>query len=271
MIQDHDSPTERTVIRVTLIVSVISNLGLVQASDSNVTRFGSPIASTDPKVFALDFAGGALALSGTYRVAGERMDTWMRNCIADYSYDKGDEASLGGFADYLKWRLEEGLTPSEAQVATLMQIVGYVVGKEGAPHPELHFVRNAGGISDVTGGYQDVSPSFMVSEDYWNRDYHADHGNLGPWGYRSYFNGTPHGRIAFHQFGRHFRTFLESMWARPEWDFRGPETLDELAALVELQIRTIATLYKMSDYPAPYVGGEPQVMTIPPPPGAIEI
>jgi hypothetical protein len=259
------------VASMTLIVSVVSNLGLVQASDSNVTSPGSSNPSSDPKVFDLRFATGALALAGTYRVGGQRMDTWMPSCIADYSYYTGQGASLGGFAHYLKQRLEHGLTAAEATFPTLVQIVGYVDGRDNASHPELHFIRNVRGISELTGEYEGITPEGTVSEDYWQRDYLTDHGNLPPGGYRSYFNGTPHGRIAFQQFARHFRSYLESIWDRPEWNFRGPETLDELAALVDLQIRTIGTLYQMSDYPAPYIGGEPQVVTIQRPPSAIEI
>jgi hypothetical protein len=255
----------------TLILSVVSNLGLVQASDSNVTTFGSSSVRSDPKVFDLDFAIGALALAGTYRVGGHRMDTWMPGCIADYAHDAGQCATLDGFSRFLQERLEHGLTASEATIPTLIHIVGYVNEPDGTPHPELHFIRNVGGISELTGEYQDITPTFTVSEDFWERDYLSDHGNLPPGGYRSYFNGTPHGRIAFHQFARHFRSYLQSIWEKPEWDFRGPETLGELAALVELQIRTIGTLYQMSDYPAPYIGGEPQVITLPRPPGSVEI
>jgi hypothetical protein len=39
--------------------------------------------------------------------------------------------------------------------------------------------------------------------------------------------------------------------------------------MVELQIRTVSTLYVMSDYPAPYIGGEPQILKFAPPPDAV--
>jgi len=44
-----------------------------------------------------------------------------------------------------------------------------------------------------------------------------------------------------------------------------------LAALIDLQIRTIGTLYQLSDYPAPYIGAAPQIVTIPRPLRAVEI
>ena len=46
---------------------------------------------------------------------------------------------------------------------------------------------------------------------------------------------------------------------------------DELASIVKLQIRTIGTLYGMSDYDAPFIGGDPQLHTIAPPPGAARL
>jgi hypothetical protein len=59
------------------------------------------------------------------------------------------------------------------------------------------------------------------------------------------------------------------VWNQPTWKFRPPESLDELATVVDLQIRTIGTLFGMSNYPAPLVGGEPQIEKISPPAGAM--
>ena len=47
----------------------------------------------------------------------------------------------------------------------------------------------------------------------------------GPGWYRSYFNGTPHGRIAFHHFGQLFQDFLSAVWSQPNWKFRPPQSL----------------------------------------------
>lgn len=92
-----------------------------------------------------------------------------------------------------------------------------------------------------------------------------------PGRYWGYFNGTPDGRIAFHHFGQLFEGFLRAVWSQPNWEFRPPQSLDELASIVELQIRTIGTLYGMSDYHAPFIGGDPQLRTIEPPPGAARL
>ena len=253
----------------TIIISIVSDHGLIQASDSNVTRSGSSDASSCQKVFPLGFTDGALALAGTYRAWNQRMDTWMPSCISDYA--STDSPTQEGFAYYLKDRLNTDLTSDQRRKATLIQIVGYVSDDDGV-HPALHFVRNAWSITS-TGAYDDIRPTFQVSEDFWKRDYLADKtaGDVGPGWYRTYLNGTPDGRIAFYYFRQIFQDFLSAVWSQPNWKFRPPQSLDELASIVELQIRTIGTLYGMSDYPAPFIGGDPQLHTIAPPPGAARL
>ena len=254
----------------TIIISIVSDHGLIQASDSNVTRPGSSEASSAPKVFPLGFTDGALALAGTYMAGDQRMDTWMPSCIAEYA--STDSPTQEGFAHFLKQRLETDLTDSQARMPTLIQIVGYVNDDDGV-HPALHFVRNAWSINTSTGAYEDIRRTFKVTEDFWKQDYQNEKnaGRLGPGWYRSYFNGTPHGRIAFHHFGQLFQDFLSAVWSQPNWKFRPPQSLDELASIVKLQIRTIGTLYGMSDYDAPFIGGDPQLHTIAPPPGAARL
>jgi hypothetical protein len=256
---------------VTIINSLVSDHGLIQASDSNVTRPNSPDAYSGQKVFPLGFTDGALALAGTYRVWEERMDTWMPSCIGDHAASAGSPTQEG-FANYLIGRLNADLTSGERGMATLIQIVGYVSDEDGV-HPALHFVRNCFSINPLTGAYEDIRPTFKVREDFWTRDHPDDRAArlLGPDRYRSYFNGTPDGRIAFYNFGRLFQSFLGDVWQQPMWKFRPPQSLDELASIVELQIRTIGTLYGMSDYDAPFIGGDPQIVTIPPPPGAVRL
>jgi hypothetical protein len=255
---------------VTIIISIVSDHGLIQASDSNVTRPDSSDASSGPKVFPLGFTDGALALAGTYRAWNQRMDTWMPSCIEEYA--STDSPTQEGFANHLKDRLNADLTSFQRTIATMIQIVGYVTDDDGV-HPALHFVRNFSSINTLTGAYEDIRPTFQVSEDFWNRDYPQDKsaGLLGLGWYRSYFNGTREGRIAFYKFGQLFEGFLRAVWSEPNWNFRPPQSLGELASIVEIQIRTIGTLYGMSDYHAPLIGGDPQLYTIAPPRGAARL
>ena len=253
----------------TIITSIVSPLGIIAASDSNVTRTDNDKASSDPKVFPLGFTNGALALCGSYRTGNnERMDTWMPACIE--SYARTDSPTQAGFAEHLKLRLESDLSDAQKTGANLYQIVGYVEDDDGI-HPALHFVRNAWSMNTATGAYEDIRPEFQVSEDFWQRDYPKDRqeGLVNPHWSRRYFNGTPDGRIAFAYFGESVRQFLQAVWLQPSWKFRPPETLGELASLVELQIRAIGTLYEVSDYRAPFIGGDPQIYPISTPTGAV--
>jgi hypothetical protein len=255
---------------VTIIVSIISDFGLIQASDSNLTASGFSTASPGTKVFPLGFNAGALALAGTYSVGtgAQTMETWMPSCISDYA-STDSSPTQAGFANYLKDRLNTDFTPSQRAGPTIIQIVGYVSDDAGV-HPTLHVVRNDTAINTTTGAYQGIQPTFQVSEDFWNRDYKI-RGSLGPGEYQTYFNGTPDGRIAYFEFMQRFQDFLLNVWSQPNWKFRPPQSLDELASIVELQIRTIGLLYGMSNYAAPSIGGDTQIIKIAPPPGVVSL
>ena len=99
----------------TIITSVISNHGLIQASDSHVTREGSATATSDSKVFHLGFTPAALALAVTYRVGNERMNAWMPQCIGAHANEDGP--SLEGFAQHLKTRLDQDSHEDGVRVA----------------------------------------------------------------------------------------------------------------------------------------------------------
>jgi hypothetical protein len=96
---------------VTIIISVVSDHGLIEASDSNVTRSSSPDAYSGKRVFRLEFSEGAVALAGTYRAWEESMDTWMPSCISDYA--STESPTQEGFANYLIGRLKTDLTTPE--------------------------------------------------------------------------------------------------------------------------------------------------------------
>ena len=98
----------------TLIVTVIGNLGIVQASDSNITfpdSAGRDSLGTGTKVYPLGFCLGALALAGDYGIQGTPMDSWMPNAINDYAADPSP--NLEGFARYLGERLTADGTPGK--------------------------------------------------------------------------------------------------------------------------------------------------------------
>jgi hypothetical protein len=251
---------------VTLICTVISNLGIIQASDSNLSGEGVA-AGTGPKVFRLGFADGALAVAGAYSVGGERMDRWMPRCIRNFS-GRG-RASLGSFAHDLGQRLTSEMTDEEKSWMSLTHIAGYTSTPHGT-HPEMFFVRNVDRIDSQNGNYVGANDQFHVTEDFWKRDYLRD-GTKAAFregGFQRYFNGFPPGRIAFFGLTAMLRTFFQQVWTHPDWQFREPRTLDKLASLVELEIHAVGAMFRSSDYPAPYIGGDVQIEVVSPPPGA---
>jgi len=253
----------------TLIATAISNVGIVMASDSNLTSATSKYAGEGRKLFHVPAVGGALAVAGTYSIGAESMDQWMPAVIDSYGFRTAP--TLGGFADYLAGHLSAEIAPDEFQHGTLVHIAAYVEADSEA-HPEFWFVRNIAKIDETTGDYIG-SDHFDVSEDFWHRDY------LNPGVQRAlefgseqrYFNGYPPGRIAYLEFIRRFGLFLKDAWSQPTWNFRAPQTVDELARFVDLEIRAIGAMFYSSDYSAPFIGGTVQLETIPPPSNALKL
>jgi hypothetical protein len=193
----------------TLIATIISSHGIIQASDSNLT--GSPgLVDTGPKVFNLGFANAALSFAGAYAVGTTPMDTWLPACIAQYAASPAP--SLSGFAHHLAAEL--GSSPT-ADKARLFHIAGYVKDTAG-PHPEFYFVRNIQGINVTTGAYEGVTSSYQVTEDFWTRDYrNAPAGMFAAGGFQRYFNGFPSGRIAYLGATQMLQQFYERVWGQP--------------------------------------------------------
>ena len=253
----------------TLICTLITNAGIVQSSDSNLTS-ASGAAGPGKKVFRLDFGDGALAVAGSYAVGGHSMEAWMPDCITTYSATTAP--TVAGFSEYLRTRLSTEMLEHEWKRGCLIHVAGYTAGG-GGTHAELWFVRNVERIDEQTGAYVGPSAQFLLSEDFWNRDY------LSPTtkavfqsgGYQRYFNGFPPGRIAFFGLSNMLQSFFNQVWGHPSWKFRPPQSLDELASFVELEIRAIGTMFGSSNYPAPYIGGDVQIEVIAPPPGAVTL
>ena len=252
----------------TLIVTSISNLGIIQASDSNLTGTGGTTAG--PKVFPLGFTPAALSLAGTYSVGGVPMDAWMPQCIADYGVMPG--ATLEGFADHLARRLTNEITDAERNNGSLIHIAGYF-SEGGASHPAMHFVRNLARIDPTSGDYDGVEHDFQVSEDFWGRDYliQDTRDALARGGSQRYFNGTAAGRIAYFGVSQLLNEFFVQAWDDQAWKFKPPQTLEQQAVQLDLAIRAIGALFSSSDYAAPYIGGDVQTELVTPPADAVSI
>lgn len=249
----------------TLILTHISQYGIVHASDSNLTKVDGAHAGTAPKTFPIVHLHAGLTVAGAFSVGGARMDAWMPEFI-ELHLSSG-QTTLQSFAHDLKGCLDDQMTNQEKVSGSLLHIAGFV--KEGERyHPEFWFVRNIGAIDQSTGEYAEPIEDFLVSEDFWSRDWPKH--NLAKVfeanGYQVYVNGFASGRIGFvllHQvIDRAFRAIWENPGGWPNWKFRRPQSLQETEAFVRLTVQALCTLFLLSDYEALYIGGEVQTYSI---------
>jgi len=243
-----------------LIVTYINKYGIVHASDSNLSRDGSS-AGEGQKTFPIKHLNAALTVAGCYSVGGTSMDEWMKNIIDIHS--KASNKSLENFAEYLRNILEINMLPSEKQKGCMVHIAGYVEeGKES--HPEFWFVRNIYEIDQNTGEYTRIEERFEKSEDFWTK--FSNNQELSQWfqnGYQVFGNGYVAGRIGFFLLLPKMTEFLNVIWGNPNWKFRPPITIEETELIVKLYFQVISTLFAISDYSAPFIGGNIQTYVIP--------
>ncbi len=247
----------------TLIVTIVNELGLLQLSDSELTApdTGEPVG-TGTKLFPLVFCRGALAVAGSYVMNGTGMDDWMPQAIAEYS--ALDTGSVEGFARFLQHRLteqqERGIT------GMLVQIAGYVRDDRGS-HPEMWFVRNFDGIDPANGDYVGRSNDFGISEDYWDREYgkllEGGHVPGQPLPSVFFFNGVAEGRISFKLLNRYYLQFLEETWRQPALGFSKPTSIEDYAQLMKHELEIIASLFRVNKLNG--IGGDVQHYAIPRP------
>jgi hypothetical protein len=253
----------------TLIASAISKYGIVQASDSNVSDETVSVG-IERRVFHLGFTNATLAIAGASSVDGQSMDTWMPACISIYG--ESSQPTLAGFAKHLAGRLGQEMQEGEWQERGMIRIGGYVSHPPGV-HPELWSVQNVTNIEPNVGEETGIGRTWHVGEEFWARDYRRIGTRLALASglYCHYFSGITPGGIAFNDVSQLLHEFFQEVWQHQTWKFRAPRTLDELATIVALSIRAIGTLYRGSDYPAPYVGGDVQVEKLSPPHNAVEL
>ena len=223
----------------------------------------------DRNSFPIGIGQAVLAVAGTYIVGTKRMDIWIPNIVAAYS--GSSDPSLEDFAHFLADRLTNNITSTQKASGTLIHIAGYTSGDDGTSHPEMWFVRNVESIDPTTGNYLGRSDTFQVSEDFWRRDYGQLARPLQGADAQRYFNGFPPGRITFLQLTKMLEFFFLQVWNQPGWRFRQPNSLDELAEVVELQMRIITTMFRVSDYNVPYIGGPIQIAKIQTPADAMTL
>jgi len=251
-----------------LILTLISKHGIVHASDSNVTLGRGTSVVERQKIFQINHLNAGLSVAGAYSVQGIGMDQWMNNFIQQQGNAR--VSSVSDFASNLRGALELQLSSDEKNRGSFVHIAGYVE-ENSMSHPEFWFVRNVTGINNNTGAYNGFSSSFQVTEDFWTRD--CPNNNLietfQTGNYQIYVNGFASGRIGFVAIQRIRDRFFQMVWNNSDWRFRPPRSINESMMLLELNAKIILTLFQLSDYRAPYIGGAVQTFVIPQPPNMV--
>lgn len=246
----------------TLILTHISKFGIIHAADSNLSN-GTGACGTGTKVFEIPSLAAGVAFAGRFTVNGIRVDSWLPDLISKYS--QVTAPTISGFAETLRSQLESQMTAHEKSDRSIAHIAGYANAQ--GHHPEFYSVRNFAD-QNANGEYMPAEPTFSVREDFWSGNFRDPLTRAGLTGgsiQLVYINGFPAGRIGYLGLSSHLREFLEAVWKEPNWHFRPPKTLQEYADLVTLQFGVIGTLFKISDYPAPYIGGEVRTVLLEPP------
>jgi len=248
----------------TLILTYISSLGIIHASDGNLTAADGSCAGEAAKVFPIRFLKAGLTIAGSYGVGGHSMGQWIDSFVR--GQEQAGCRSLNAFSSALAGTLETQMTQPQKAEGSMVQVAGYVQDSVGW-HPEFWFIRNVYRMDPKTGEYSDIRDTFQISEDFWARDWTQK--NLAPFfqqgGHQVYINGFTSGRISYIILESDMASFFEHVWSNRAWKFRRPASLQEIALIVDLYIRTIGVLFSMSDYSAPFIGGTPQVYAIPRP------
>ena len=65
----------------TLIVTHIDKLGIIHASDSNLTSSDDKLAGEGKKVFSIPKLNAGISIAGSYGVGNETMDIWLPKFI----------------------------------------------------------------------------------------------------------------------------------------------------------------------------------------------
>ena len=252
----------------TLILTILNKYGIIHASDSALTDSLDQPAGESQKTYKINYLNAGLTVAGSYTVNGINMENWMNNFIQQQ--ESQNISPLSEFAKNLKAELEIKMTQDEKQNGSIIHLAGYVE-ENGISHPEFWHIRNVTGIDLIKGDYIDFSDKFSINEDFWTRDYRKKNFSevfkLG--GYQTYINGFSPGRTSYNILQIKLSEFFYAVWSQPEWKFRPPQTLDETVLFAELNLNLIITLFIVSDYSAPFIGGPVQTLAIPCPPNMV--
>ena len=250
----------------TLVATAISQYGIVLAADPTLTSYPGHF-TPGRRVFKLGFGDAALSVTGGYDVAGEPFDQWITAAIDDYRRT-AERPSLNAFVEQLRERLTLQRDPIRRRA---IHVAGYVGDRTGT-HPEVYYLRNIRGRA-ADGGYGRPGREFMVSEVFWSLDYPRAETRdaLRDGGARMYLDGFPEKRIAYMLLHLWLHTFYGQVWRSGSKMFHRPRSLQDIASLVELDMRVAATFLMTGDNGSGRAGGSLEVEVIPAPANAIRL
>jgi len=247
----------------TLIVTQISRHGIAHASDSNISNAKGETIGTAKKCFEIPKLNAGLTVAGAFGVGTVSMDSWMDSFIYN-----SKSATLENFAEDLRDALENQMSDKQKEAGSLIHIAGYVE-KDGKFHPEFWFVRNVYEMTSGTGEYSDIRKQFIKSEDFWNRDNKNNEVfkalQSDDQYYQLYINGFTPGRIGYNIVQQQLQNFFREIWNNKTWKFRAPRNIDEVKILIETYMKTINSIFLLSDYPGQLIGGDTQFALLPQP------
>ena len=248
--------------RMTLIATAITRYGIVQAADPGLTSYTDRV-SYGPRIFKLGFLPGTLAVTGEYAVAGEPMDRWMRTAIRVYR-NSTRPRSLSGFVEHLRERLTAQPHPIRRRA---IHVAGYETNGAGV-HPEVYYLRNIRGRAR-DGGYGRPGREFVSHEQFWNLDYAEEETRetIRTGGVRMYLDGFAVNRIAYMVLHQRIHEFYEKVW-QSSTRFRTPRSIEDMATLVELDMRVNAFFLGPANHHSRRVRNSLQIELTPAPTGA---
>lgn len=241
----------------TIIVTHVSQHGIIHAADSNLTDSMGKQAGTGQKLFKIPRLGSALTVAGNYSVRSTSMDTWMRGFISDDASE-----SLARFVDNLRDTINRIATINEKQDGYFIHIAGYAVSNH-AHHPEFYYITNYQ-IDSNTGGYLVPDMTLRSQEDFWSQNSSTPLSRLfvGGKGF-IYCNGYPSGRQPYFALLQQMSQYRSRVWNEPSWKFRPSQNVNEEAAYLKNDMEHIKLLFLYSKYAAPYIGGDIEIHAIP--------
>jgi hypothetical protein len=250
----------------TLIATSLDRNGIVLASDSNITSANNRIGREGRKTFELPHLRAGLSVAGCYTVGETPMDEWMPRFIArEETYET---KSLAGFVDCLRKSLDCEMRRDQKEQATFIHIAGYACAN-GVFHPEVYPMSNAGDIDGQTGDYIGITDTFTANEAFWARDCRHTTNQTGfpeasfGHSWQFYADGFPHARIAYMEVLNSLNPYFTKLWSGTQLSYHPPKTIHESVIFVRMLMSIMIDLFKISDYPTLYVGGETQLIGIP--------